>query len=356
MDMEIVIYFLLDEITHILVDGLATIRSHRGATELNLRLTLEDWLLYVQGYGSNDTITDVAILILAIELLDGLGDMLLEGTLMSTALSGMLTIDKGIILLAILIGMCEGYLNVLALHMHDFIQSLIGHVVSQEILQAMTAQDAATIVHDGKTGVQISIVAKHGFHDVIMERIVLEESIIWFEEDVSTILVLGLRSLVALEVTTLENQVAHLAITEGFHLEMGAEGIDRLHTDTIQADTLLERLAIILTSGIEHADRLDKFALRNTTTIVAHADTKMVLYVDFKTGTSSHLKLVDGIIHHLLQEHVDTILRQVAVAQTTDIHTWTSTHMLHVAQVANVVIGIFHRLLLRSVPLLFFHV
>ena len=43
-----------------------------------LRLTLEDWLLYVQGYGSNDTITDVAILILAIELLDGLGDMLLE--------------------------------------------------------------------------------------------------------------------------------------------------------------------------------------------------------------------------------------------------------------------------------------
>ena len=96
--------------------------------------------------------------------------------------------------------------------------------------------------------------------------------------------------------------------------------------------------------------------MRNTTTIVAHADTKMVLYVDFKTGTSSHLKLVDGIIHHLLQEHVDTILRQVAVAQTTDIHTWTSTHMLHVAQVANVVIGIFHRLLLRSVPLLFFHV
>ena len=40
--MEIVVYFLLQEIAHILIDGFATIRRHRSTSELNLGLTLED--------------------------------------------------------------------------------------------------------------------------------------------------------------------------------------------------------------------------------------------------------------------------------------------------------------------------
>ena len=54
-------------------------------------------------------------------------------------------------------------------------------------------------------------------------------------------------------------------------------------------------------------------------------------------------------IDHLLQEHINTILRQVTIAQTTDVHTRTGTHMLHIAQVADIVICIFYRLLLRGI-------
>ena len=346
VDMEIVIYFLLQEIAHILIDGFASVRRHCGTSELNLRLTLKHRLLYVQCNGSHQSVSDVAILILAVELLDGSGDMLLEGTLMSTALGGMLTIHEGIVLLAILIGMGKGNLDVFALHVDNLIKTLVGHIIGQEILQTMTAEDAATIVHDGESGVQISIVAEHRLHEIIVERIVLEQGIIRFEEDEGTVLVLGIFRNIALQNTFLKLQMAHLAVAERLYLEMRAEGIHRLHTHTVQADTLLERLAVVLTTGIQHAHSLDKFTLRNTTTIVAHADPQMIFDINLQSGTSAHLELIDRVIYHLFQEYVDSILRQVTITQTTNIHTRTGTHMLHITQVSDVVIGIFYRLLL----------
>ena len=349
MDMKIVVHFLLQEIAHIFIDGFSTIRSHRRTSELDFRLTFKDRFLYIDGNSRHQSVADVAILILAVELLDGLGNMLLESTLMSTSLGSMLTIDEGIVFLAILIGMGKGYLNILTLHVDNIIETLIGHIVAQKVLQTMTAEDTATIVHDGETCIQISIVAEHRLHDVIMETVVLEERIVWFKKDESTILILRLGSIVFQEITTFENKMAHLAVAERLHLEMGTEGIDRFHTDTVQTDTLLERLAIVLTTGIQHADSLNELSLRNTTAIVADADTQIVLYIDFQTCSSPHLKLIDGVIDHLLQEHINTILRQVTITQTTDVHTRTGTHMLHIAQMADIVICIFYRLLLRGI-------
>lgn len=143
--------------------------------------------------------------------------------------------------------------------------------------------------------------------------------------------------------------MAHLSLAERLHLEMRAEGIDRLHTHTIQAHTLLEGLAVVLATSIEHTDSLDKLALRNASAIIAHADTKIVLDVDFESRSGAHLELVDGVVHHLFQEHIDAVFGQIAIAQTSDVHTWTGTYMLHIAQVADIVICIFYRLLLRGI-------
>ena len=278
--------------------------------------------------------------------------MLLKGTLMGSALGGVLAVYEGIVFLAILVGMGKGYLDVFALHVDNLIEALIGHIVRKKILQTMTAEDAAAIVHDGKTGVQISIVAEHGFHDVVVEGIVLEEGVIRLKIDESTILIFSILGNIALQNTFLKLQMAHLSLAERLHLEMRAEGVHRLHTHSVQAHTLLERLAIILTSGVQHAHRLNEFSLRNASAVVAHADTQMVFDVDFDAGTGVHLEFVDGVIHHLLQEHIDTILRQVTITQTTDVHTRTGSHMLHIAQMSDVVVGISHRLLLLLLLLL----
>ena len=53
-----------------------------------------------------------------------------------------------------------------------------------------------------------------------------------------------------------------------------------------------------------------------------------------------HLELVDRVVDYLLQKHIDAVLGQLTVAQATDIHTRTCTHMLHVGEVAYVVVGI----------------
>ena len=129
-------------------------------------------------------------------------------------------------------------------------------------------------------------------------------------------------------------------------IEVGTEGIDRLHTHTVQTDALLERLAVVLTAGIQHTYSLNELSLRNTTTIVAHADTQIVLDIDFQTGTCAHLEFIDRVVYHLLQEHINTIFWQISISQTTDVHTRTGAYMLHIAQVADVIIGILYRLLL----------
>ena len=128
MDVQVVINLLFDEVTYIFINAIP-VRSHLRRAQLDFRLTLEDGFFYVNGYSSHHTCTDVTILIFTKELLDGLGDMFLESTLMRTALRGMLSIDERIVLLAILVSMSEGNLNILALQVNDGIEWIVGHTV-----------------------------------------------------------------------------------------------------------------------------------------------------------------------------------------------------------------------------------
>ena len=121
---------------------------------------------------------------------------------------------------------------------------------------------------------------------------------------------------------------------------MCAESIDGLDTHTVESDALLERLGVVLSSGVEHAHCLDEFALRYAASIVAHADTEVVLDVDFDALAGVHLEFVDGVIDNFLEEDIDAVLWEVAVAEASDVHTRTSAHMLHVGEVANVVVGV----------------
>ena len=76
--------------------------------------------------------------------------MLLEGTLMRSTLCGVLSVDKRVIFLTILVGMGEGNLDIVTLQMDDGIERIIGHTVLEQILQSVTRQDAPAIIHDGE--------------------------------------------------------------------------------------------------------------------------------------------------------------------------------------------------------------
>ena len=129
VDMQVVIDLLLDEVAYIFVDGIA-VRSHHRRAEFYLCLAFKDRLLHIDGNSGHDTRSDVTILILAEKLLDGLGNMLLEGTLVCAALCGVLSVDKRVVLLAILVGMGEGYLDVVTLQVDNGIKRIVGHAVA----------------------------------------------------------------------------------------------------------------------------------------------------------------------------------------------------------------------------------
>ena len=116
--------------------------------------------------------------------------MLLEGTLVGTALRGMLAVDKRVVLFAILVGMRESYLYILSLKMDYRIDAVVCHCIVEQILKSVAAQDSPAVIHYGKPRVQISVIAEHRLYEIVVERIVLEQRGIRLEEDIRAVLVL----------------------------------------------------------------------------------------------------------------------------------------------------------------------
>ena len=51
----------------------------------------------------------------------------------------------------------------------------------------------------------------------------------------------------------------------------------------------------------------------------------------------------DAVVNDFLQQHVDTILRMRTIAQFSNIHTGTSTHVLHIRKMSDIIISIVNR-------------
>ena len=146
--------------------------------------------LHIDGNGCDDARTDVAVfVVLAIELLDGAGNMLFEGTLMGTALNGVLAIHKGVVFLAILlVGVREGNFDVVAFQVDNLIQGCGIHRVLQEVFQTIAAHDATAIVVYLQTCVQVGVVAQHVADKLVLELVVEEERVVGCERDECAIL------------------------------------------------------------------------------------------------------------------------------------------------------------------------
>ena len=236
--------------------------------------------------------------------------MLFEGTLMGTALRRMLTIDEGMVFLTVLVGMSEGNLNILTLEMDNRIESVIGHTVIQQVLESMTGENAPVIIHNGKTCIQIGIVTEHILHDIILKLIVEEECVVGFEEDEGSIFILGILRDVTGHLTFLKGSLTDLSVAIAAYFEMGTQGIDGLHTHTVETHRLLESLGVVLTTSVQYGYSLNHLSLRDASAIVADRDAQIVLDGHLETVASLHLEFVDRVIDHLLQQHIDTILRQ----------------------------------------------
>ena len=206
--------------------------------------------------------------------------------------------------------MRKGHLNVLALQVDNGIEGIVGHAVAQQVFQSVARKDAPAVVHDGKTGVQVGIVAQHDLHNVVMELIVLEQRVVRFKIYVRAVLVGGVFGHVTLHNALLEGCLAHLTVAERAYLEMSAQRVYGLHAHAVQSDALLKGLRVILTAGVQHADRLNEFSLGDASAVVTHADPQVVFNGYLNTVTGLHLKLVNGVVNDFFQQHINAVLRQ----------------------------------------------
>ena len=93
---------------------------------------------------------------------------------MCAALGGMLPIDKGVILLAVLIGVGDDDFDVKAFEVYRRIQRVFGHIVAQQVQQAVAAAVTSAVEHYGQSCIQVGIILDHGDDKLLMESIIAE--------------------------------------------------------------------------------------------------------------------------------------------------------------------------------------
>ena len=86
-----------------------------------------------------------------------------------------------------MVGVCKSYLDVFAFQVDNIIKTLTGHVVFQQVFQSMAGEDPLSVVDEGQSRIKISVVTQQCFYKLVLERVVEEEGVVRFKEDISTI-------------------------------------------------------------------------------------------------------------------------------------------------------------------------
>ena len=252
---------------------------------------------------------------------------------MRPAVKRILPVDKGVVLLTVLGGVRDRHLDVVSLQMDDGIERCGCHIILQEIEEAITGDEAGAIEVNRQTRLEVGIHPDHTVDELLLVAVVAEDVRIGVVVDEGAIVLTRCGHYVALldELPLLEDDCLHRPIAVGGDSHTGREGVDRLKPDAIEPDRLLEDLVVVLRTGIHRAYSLGKRALRDTSTVVADGDVAMLILVDRDVDvlTVPHRILVDGVVDHLLEEDVDTIIGSSTVAQLTDVHTGTEPDVLH---------------------------
>ena len=77
--------------------------------------------------------------------------------------------------------MCERYLYIRSLQVNDGIEALGAHALHKQILKTVARHETLAVVHDGKAGVQIGVVAQHRLDNGRTELIACKELVVRLE-------------------------------------------------------------------------------------------------------------------------------------------------------------------------------
>ena len=163
-------------------------------------------------------------------------------------------------------------------------------------------------------GVQEYIILQEAFDKLVFIQVIIEDLFVGNEINKSPVLLLrrAYRSFFRDDRFTVFHPLA-FAIPVTGDQEIAAQCIHCLDTDTVQADRLFESLAVVLRSGIHLTGNVDYLAQRNATAVVAYGDGAF-FNGHFYRFTIPHHIFVDGVIQHLFQQYINTVIGIITVA------------------------------------------
>ena len=289
-------------------------RNHRRA-ELGLRLRLEHRLDDAHADRRLDPRPDVRwVILLLVESANHLHQRLPECRKVRPALRGVLPVYERIVVLAALLAVGERDLDVLPHQMDRRIQRLALHLLAQQIQQAVLRPEFLAVENDRQAGIQVGIIPAHLLHDRIAEfrlrfgkisRSMSNASRVPFSPS-------SLRGFFMSTVSSpLENSSALVCPSRHAWISKKSDKcVHRLDADPVQPHRFFERLAVILRTGVDLRRAVEKFPQRNPPPEIPHLHPALVVDLDPDLLPVPHDVLVDGVVHRLLEQDVDAVVRR----------------------------------------------
>ena len=104
-----------------------------------------------------------------------------------------------------------------------------------------------------------------------------------------------------------ERDTAHLTFSHGLHDELFRQSVNGFGTHAVQTDRFLERLAVVLTAGVQNGNSVHHLTQRYTSAVIPDGYAS-VRHGHFDHLAFAHAELVDGVIDGFLDEHIYTII------------------------------------------------
>ena len=298
-------------------------------------MAFEEGFNHADGNRRHKTVAHVLyVVVLAVVFLNGAGNVFLKSTLVRTALCGMLPVDVRIILLAVLRRMRKGNVDALALDVHNGVECGGGKIIGEQVFQTVATHNAATVVEDRESRVEVGVIAEHEFHKFTVVSEVLEERRVGGETDVRTVLLLRICVNIIHQITALKRNFVHLAVSDRTCNEAFAQGVYGFQTHTVQSYGSGKYRRVVLTPCVQLRHGGHETSQGNATSVVANGTRGVVGNVHLNALTETFVKFVYRIVDGFLQQHVDTIIGMRTIAQATDIHTGAQADVIHVFEVA----------------------
>ena len=257
---------------------------------------------------------------------------------MGSSLGGMLSVDKTVVLLGLgALRVHQGYFNILTAQVNDVVDDFSTQGVLEEVLQAVLGKVLFSVEVNGQSRVQVHVVPNHFLHVFHLEPVVGEQAGVRGKDYFGSASAGGfLHRRLFHQNTLLKNRRFGLVVADGLNQKSGRQRVHSLRTYPIQSNRLFKCFGIVLGPGIHLGDGIHHLAQGDAPAKVAHRH-GTVLDGNFHGFPRAHHKLVDGVVHHLLDQDVNTVVGGRAVPHFANVHPRAEPNVLLPLQAPDVV-------------------